>query len=382
MKKLSVLLLIAFSSSMLLFGCGKDDAAENNITGPVIEQVAPAEDEAVEETTENSEEQTEDTETPPEEGMVRSDLTNEWIDEEIADVRPIAVMIPNDATALPQYTISKADVLYEAPVESSITRLMAIFKDWRDMDRIGNVRSCRDYYVYWAFEWDSLYCHFGGPFYINDIINRADTNNINGLTAPSGVYYRTSDRSAPQNAYLSTEGIEKEINRLGYSKTYRTDKYQGKHFNFAEGVNTLEKYGDDAKDATYIDMSSCYPVTKTYFKYNEETGKYDRYQHVSGASDGPHIDALNNEQLSFENVFVQFTYYEVRDKKGYLAFQCHDTTRDGWYFTKGKGIHVNWKKTADYEPTKYYDDDGNEVEVNTGKSMICIVKDGDTFSYK
>ena len=39
------------------------------------------------------------------------------------------------------------------------------------------------------------------------------------------------------------------------------------------------------------------------------------------------------------------------------------------------------KKTADYEPTKFYDDNGNEIELNTGKTMICIVKDGDTFGY-
>lgn len=38
------------------------------------------------------------------------------------------------------------------------------------------------------------------------------------------------------------------------------------------------------------------------------------------------------------------------------------------------------EKTADYEPTKYYDDDGNEIEFNTGKTMICIIEDGDSFS--
>ena len=91
------------------------------------------------------------------------------------------------------------------------------------------------------------------------------------------------------------------------------------------------------------------------------------------------VDAANNnQQLAFKNIFVQFTYHEVRDQKGYLAFQCHDTTRDGYYFTNGKAIHVTWKKTTDYEPTKYYDDNGNEVEVNTGKTMFCIVKDGDS----
>ena len=95
----------------------------------------------------------------------------------------------------------------------------------------------------------------------------------------------------------------------------------------------------------------------------------------------PDVDAANGEQqLAFKNVLVQFTYHEVRDAKGYLIFQVHDTTRDGYFFTNGKGIHVTWKKNADYEPTKFYDDDGNEIEVNTGKTMICIVEDGDSFN--
>ena len=33
-------------------------------------------------------------------------------------------------------------------------------------------------------------------------------------------------------------------------------------------------------------------------------------------------------------------------------------------------------------PTKFYDDDGNEIELNTGKTMICVVEEGDTFGYE
>ncbi len=91
------------------------------------------------------------------------------------------------------------------------------------------------------------------------------------------------------------------------------------------------------------------------------------------------MDLTNNTQLSFKNLLIQNTYYEVRDEKGYLSFQCHDTTRDGWFFTNGKGIHINWEKTSDYGATRYYDDSGNEIRLNTGKTMICIIEDGDTF---
>lgn len=373
MKKVSLLALLALSASLFLFGCGKKEE-ENIVEAETLETVDEA-NPTVDDVTDTS-----DDEVPPEDGMVRSKLTNEWVSADVGNLRPLAVMIPNDKSALPQYNISNADVLYECLVEGEITRLMAIYGDWTGLERVGNIRSCRDYYVYWAFEWDAIYCHAGGPFYIDEVISRKDTNNINALTAPSGVFYRTTDRSAPQNLYLDGADIVKEANRLGYDLEPRDNYADDIHYQFTSKSkpNNLDEYGSDAVTASKIDLSSAYPVTQTYFEYNADDGLYYRYQKPSG---GAHMDAATNTQLAFKNVLIQFTYHEVRDAKGYLAFQCNDTTRDGWFFTNGKGIHVNWKKTSDYGATRYYDDNGNEVVLNTGKTMVCIVEDGDTFSY-
>ena len=383
MKRLQVLFLVSLASTFLLFGCGKEEEADEPAVAQVIEKQPELEE--TEENTTPVEETVTDDEAPPEEGMVRSTLTNEWIDGDLKDARPISIMVPNDSAALPHYNLSKADILYECPVEGNITRSMAVIKDWEGLDRIGNVRSCRDYFVYWAFEWDSIYLHFGGPYYINEIIERKDTDHITGCAygdkRTDGLYeetfYRSTDKKAPQNAYASAEGINKGIDKLGISKTYRDGYYDANHFKFASSKepNTLEKYSD-AIAAKEIDMAKAYPITKTSFTYNEGDGLYYRYMYGK-----PDVDAANGEQqLAFKNVLVQFTYHEVRDAKGYLIFQVHDTTRDGYFFTNGKGIHVTWKKNADYEPTKFYDDDGNEIEVNTGKTMICIVEDGDSFN--
>ena len=384
MKRLQVLFLVSLASTFLLFGCGKQEEADEPAVAQVIEKQPELEETNEEEAPQTEEEPVVDDEAPPEEGMVRSTLTNEWIDGDLANARPISIMVPNDSSALPHYNLSKADILYECPVEGNITRSMAVIKDWEDLDRIGNVRSCRDYFVYWAFEWDSIYLHFGGPYYINEIIERKDTDHITGCAYGDkrtdglyeGTFYRSTDKKAPQNAYASAEGINKGIDKLGISKTYREGYYNADHFKFAPSKepNTLEKYSD-AITAQEIDMASAYPITKTAFTYNEGDGLY--YRSMYGK---PDVDAANGEQqLAFKNVLVQFTYHEVRDAKGYLIFQVHDTTRDGYYFTNGKGIHVTWKKSTDYEPTKFYDDDGNEIEINTGKTMICIVEDGDSF---
>ena len=59
-----------------------------------------------------------------------------------------------------------------------MTRMMAIFEDWESLNKIGNVRSLRNYYAYWAFEWDAYIVHIGGPFFINDLIDEETTDSI------------------------------------------------------------------------------------------------------------------------------------------------------------------------------------------------------------
>lgn len=384
MTKLRMLLVLAASIS-LLCACGRptppspilpedaDAPATNVLPGPdasedgYIPGVPAPEDDTL----------------PPHDGMLRSRLTNEWVEAEVANTRPIAVMTPNEKAAIPHYNLSQASVLYEANVENRMTRLMAIYEDWENLEKIGNIRSLRAYYAYWAFEWDACIVHFGGPFFINELIAEPTTQNLDGTLggAHELAFFRSDDRPMPHNAYISGDRIADAMNRLGYSAEYRSmaDEHHY-HFTGKANPNTLEQYGADAANATYIDMSGCYPLTRCYFEYNENDGLYYRSQHLSGSTDAPHTDA-SGTQLSFKNILVQYTRQEDLGE-GYLAIQCHDTTRDGWFFTNGKGVHVTWEKTSDYGATRYYDDNGNEITLNTGKTMVCIVEEGDSFTYR
>ena len=382
LKRFAILTLSSLLVMSLCGACGKDEESNTSAEVGTI-TVTPESAEDSSEDSSDSASSDEDTqaaasETPSHEGMVRSRLANDWVDPSVASTRPIAVMIPNTKTAS-QYGISQADILYECNVEASMTRLMAIFDDWSSFEKLGNIRSCRDYFAYWAFEWDAVIVHYGGPFYMDEVIGRNDTQHIDCIDYGNS-YYRDTAKNDYDNAFTSTKLLNKAMDYYGYSDEYRSGYADDQHFLFSddENPNTLEQY-TGAINASKVDLSLAYPVTNCYFIYNEQTGLYDRYQHLSRDTDGPHVDLANNQQLSFKNLLIQNTYYEVRDQKGYLAFQCHDTTRDGWYFTNGKGIHATWKKTSDYGATRYYDDDGNEIQLNTGKTMICIVSDGDSF---
>lgn len=323
----------------------------------------------------------EDDSIPPQEDYVRSRLTNEWVTQDVAETRPIAVMIPNEAEAIPQYNLSKASILYEANVEGNMTRLMGIFEDWKNLDKLGNIRSLRTYYAYWSFEWDAFLVHFGGPVFIDNLIAQPTTENIDGIKSLVPAFYRDYAKNAPHNAYTSGGGLLKAIEQKGYDLEYR-GLTEDNHFQFAskKEPNTLKQYGELARSASLIDMSGCYPLTRCYFEFNEEDGLYHRYQDLVGGTDGPHTDASGTE-LCFKNVLVQTVKYEDLGE-GYLVFQCHDTTRSGWFFTNGRGIRVNWEKTGDYNATRFYDQDGNEISVNTGKTMICVIEEGDTFTFR
>ena len=128
MKKAMVWILAAVMGLTILGGCGKEK--ETPAPEPEKTQEEPAAD--------------------PHQGQARSYFTGEWIDEDLAKVRPFAVMLGNTTQALPQYGIKDADVIIEAPVEGALTRLMAVYQNYENAEKIMSVRSCRHYYVDWA----------------------------------------------------------------------------------------------------------------------------------------------------------------------------------------------------------------------------------------
>lgn len=388
MKKLKVLLLVGAALALFLTGCGSDEEtpASEISTIKVEKEDIPTDDKAKEEAPAEEDAGPVDDEEAPGPGYVRSSLTNLWVPEETAKSRPIAVMMPTDSEAQPQYNIGNAGVLYECMEEGSISRQMAIIEGWQDMEKIGNIRSCRRYYIYMGMEWDAVIVHFGGVFYMQDLIERADVDNISGTSeygtgggAPgSNSFFRSSDKSAPHNAYNSGENLLKAMNSLGYATEHRSQYWTSDHFTFtnASHPNTLADYSD-AKTANEIDLSNVFPVTKSYLKYDASSGTYKKWLHNK-----EQVDAATGEQLSFANVIVQITDSEVLDGKDYKAFTMIDSGKSGYYCTQGKCIPITWTKTSDYAPTKYYDKSGKEIILNTGKTYIAVAQTGTEPSFK
>jgi hypothetical protein len=318
-------------------------------------------------------------------GMVRSYLTGKLVPESIGRTRPIAVMLNNIYDALPQSGIGNAEIVYEAPVEGGITRLMGIFEDYQDVERIGSVRSSREYYVYFAREFDAFYLHFGQAWYALELLWRDDTLNLSGLAdAGSGegdiMYYRGEDFPSPHNVFTNYDLIQQGIDFKGYSRDY-SDSYtaQNGHYQFAaDDEPVLLENGQDAAV-----VSTGYDYNNAYFVYDEQTGKYTRYQFGD-----TQIDMNTGNALTYDNILLQYCSWTTQvDSDTYLDINVL-TGGSGKYITRGKAIDVTWSKdgatTADpfaegnFSPTRYYDANGEEITLNQGKTWVCIVLDSNS----
>ncbi len=368
MKKRYLFLLLALSAALALGGCNKDDDKADEPAEPSEEPVIQLitddnETPTVDVTADAAEEDDE-----VREGMYRSELTNEWIDESLKDQRPIAAMVDNEKTALPHYGLSQSDVVYEmtnSTANDGVTRFMVLFKDYNSIKQIGSIRSVRPTNLQIIPEWNAVVCHDGGPFYIDDYLAKDYVENF------SGTFSRVNNgKSREFTEYILEGDIDKNFaSHSKYSKTYN-DYYPGPHYKFTseKKQNDLSQYSD-AKTATHIQMP--YRHNKPYLDYDEASGTYKYSEYGM-----KHVDAGNNdEQLSFKNLIIQNSRYVQFDANGYMMFHSIDFNRDGYYITNGKAIPITWSKEDELTPTRYYDKDGEEIVLNTGRTYVALVPD-------
>ena len=305
------------------------------------------------------------------EGMYRSEITNEWIDESLKNQRPIAVMVDNEKKALPHYGLTEADVVYEimnSTANGRVTRFMAIVKDWGKITQFGSIRSTRPTNIMLAGEWNAVLCHDGGPeVHVNAYLKQKYNNNLSG-----GFTRVKNGKPTEFTEYICTGDLDKKFANSNYSTEYN-EYYQGAHYTFANSEVDLGQR-NDSFDCTEIQLP--FPHNGSRLQYNESTGTYDYYEYGEAHKDPQH----DNAQLTFKNLLIQNCSFTELDNNGYMIYNVIDNpnkspmTCVAYYITNGKGIELTWYKADQSDRTVYIDKaTGEEVEINTGKTYVALV---------
>jgi len=314
------------------------------------------------------EEPVEEVPEPPVAPQFFSPLTATAVPEDESRRRPLAVMTDNARRAMPHVGISAADFIYEFLVEDSITRLMGLFTDFSRAAEYGPIRSAREYFIPFAMAHDAVFVHAGGDTTAYDVLRSSGVNNINEIQMSTGdMFFRSASRRASGYPFehtlmMNAEKSHDVAERYRYRAEYKDDFSPP----FAFTDEPLE--GESANFLRFV-FSQRFAAE---FKFDETTGTYARSQYGE-----PHID--DGEQLSFANILALFAVYTPTGHvNGYL--RC-DINRggSGFFLTGGRVVPVAWKFDPGVRRLVVTGDDGGEIALRPGKTIVCIAPKLDRF---
>ncbi len=278
----------------------------------------------------------------------------EFENSEKAKQRPVAIMVNNVGVAQSKQTgLSNADIIYETEVEGGITRLMAVYQDISNLDKIGTVRSARYPYVDLALGHNAIYIHCGqDPTYCAPHLKDIDHLSID--TNTKGAKRIANGLSSEHTLYAIAGDLWSNIN----------DKFDTKVSSVAPWANfTDTALALDGGAATSVKVP--FPAMTTNFTYDAESGLYTR---LAGST--VLTDYYSGETTQVKNVFILLTsisnYPDGKHRK--VALQ----NGDGYYITNGTVQFIKWEKGASTDSFKFTNTEGKEIEVSSGNSWVCI----------
>lgn len=323
----------------LCVGCGKKEPEEEPIETPKVEVV------------------------DKEDGIINP-LTGEEVEEDNSIMRPYCVMINNHHEGRPSIGLSNASIIYEALVEGEITRMMAIFNDIDGLD-IGNIRSCRHYYLSLVQAYDGLYIHWGSSYIGENDIAKYDINDIDALSHGDGFYREDFRTQNEHNAMIHGSQAVK----------YAESVYETEH---AEDYDTTYglMFSDDAvkqctKDSTDFTVQYL-SSTKTEFKYDADKNCYNAYIDGKEYIDrGEYYDNADDTSIDLANVIVLKVPYTVVDSQAHKDMEFTGSGT-GFFATGGKYVEINWTRADRSDCFHYTLTDGTPLALSVGKTYICI----------
>ncbi|MGY4691133.1 DUF3048 domain-containing protein [Salibacterium sp. K-3] len=345
MKKTAGISLMV--SMLLIGGCTSQESSN----APAKDEDTP-EREQVEAEQQDNMEESEKEENTEEEYDSADPLTGEGTNE-VSPYRPLAVMINNHPDARPQTGLAEADIVYEVLTEGELTRFLAIYQSSQP-ERIGPVRSARDYFVDLAAGYDAMYVAHGWSPGAKQMLQGGAVPHLNGLFHDGTLFQRSTERQAPHNSYIMFEDALSGLDSKGYElkKDVSSNNYREDGFS-------------DASAATAEDVSIWYDDKYVVqFSYDKDTETYDR-----SSDNTAFAGEAEAEETEAANVFIVEASHRVVDEAGRRQINLSNGGT-GMLLQNGEALSVQWRNEGGrLLPYK----DGEKVPFQPGKTWINVI---------
>ena len=273
--------------------------------------------------------------------------------------KPLAVQINNEPAARPQTSIQYADVVYEYPTESAVTRFTAFFGTTLP-DDIGPVRSVRIAALEIIPAHDGMLVYSGGSI---DMTAALFTSGLPAMHAEgngSAASRREPSRFAPHNLYVSGPGTYAVAEELGFAGPSRAQSFT---------FGPLPSGGAQSSGVTIPYTSGVVDLL-----YNPTLLRYERS--VDGL---PHLDLVTQQRLRVDNVVLLYAPFAFVDiVEDYAGETTLGVTLRGEgraaIFRDRRAYDALWRRPDYPDVFRFYDPaDGRELSLKTGQTWLAII---------
>ncbi|MBQ8200910.1 MAG: DUF3048 domain-containing protein [Clostridia bacterium] len=291
---------------------------------------------------------------------------------------PMLVQIGNDGGGVGErapWGISYADVIYEMPLtRNESTRMTAVFSDLIP-DSVGYVRSARVGHVWLREEWDGGFLFYGQQ--------EASGSNVKaefralGATDKGVLFSGTSGGTAWKQYYTARKRLKSPYNmdaNVAAMSELVPDTHTAPNHAFRF---TDEKPEGDKATYVYINWGESASNYGSRLVYRKDWQGYIRNVGKDKSVWYADRDSLEGA-IAFANVIVQFTTVEYNHNNK-LEPVVYVIGEDGApaegnadFFMCGKHISGYWKRDSMTSRTVYYGPDGNEIELQRGRTLIIV----------
>ncbi len=266
--------------------------------------------------------------------------------------RAIAVVLSNDWEAIPQSGLLEADIVYEAPAEFSLTRLIPIFLT-NSPKKVGPIRSTRSYYVGLVAEYGGGLAHCLDVPSVPPIYENTDAFSLDGCRGLAAeAFFRDDERVAPWNLYVDVSLLENHVPDSGY-------------------------WGPLALRSRLAEGSQISDAVLTFAKGHQVEWIYRSGRYLRWQNNRPHLDA-SGRQLATDVVIVQLVVTRDTSFFGEAGYHEVDVVDEGagYILAGGRMMELRWSRQRLDGITRWTSLAGEPVHIPSGQVWVEIMPIG------